>query len=460
MPHVRIPLVLALAAALISPAALASNATDTTSCHAGAYRLADGSIVDVANVDKGALRWRLIDGRTGRLSERDGQWTGTLGWTDRPDNVRVSFGDCAQDKISFDGKAGSKLKFDITETRFEGNGVNLRGRLVLPRGSGPVPIIVTVHGSEDYSGVNRYHVQNLFPANGVGVFVYDKRGTGESGGKYTQDFYLLSDDAKAALLEAKRLAGKRAGKIGFHGGSQAGWIAPLAASKTPEAAFVAVGYGMAISPLGEDAGQVALDLRNAGYGDDVVAKAREVTDATGTIVASHGKDGWDALTVARNKYGQEKWWGAMKGEFTGLVVSHTPQQLKAMEPELDKGTSWNYDTMPVLRELKVPQLWMLAGADREAPPEETLQRLQSLVAEGRPLTLAVFPETDHGILKFETDAKGERTETRIADGYFRMQLDWIKTGKLGRGPYGDAQVLAGGAPAAPAPAAAPKAAKP
>lgn len=462
MPYNRMSRSLLPLLLMVSPAAFASNATDTTSCHAGAYRLDDGSIVDVANADKGALRWRLIDGRTGRLSERDGQWNSTLGWTERPDNVRVSFGECGQGKIAFEGKNGRKLQFDITETRFEGNDVNLRGRLVLPRGTGPVPIIVTVHGSEDYSGVNRYHVQNLFPANGVGVFVYDKRGTGESGGKYTQDFYLLSDDAKAALREAKRLAGKRAGKIGFSGGSQAGWIAPLAASKTPEAAFVAVGYGMAISPLGEDAGQVALDLRNAGYGDDVVAKAREVTDATGKIVASHGKDGWDALTVARNKYGQEKWWGAMKGEYTGLVVSHTPQQLKAMEPELDKGTSWDYDPMPVLRELKVPQLWMLAGADREAPPEETRQRLESVAAAGRPLTLVVFPETDHGILKFETAANGERTETRIADGYFRMQLDWIKTGKLGRGPYGDAQVLTGTAPAAPAatPAGAPKAAKP
>lgn len=460
MSHARIPLALALAALLISPAAFASNATDTNSCHAGAYRLDDGSIVDVANADKGALRWRLIDGRSGRLSENDGQWTSTLGWTGRADNVRVSFGECAQGKIAFEGKNGRKLKFDISETRFEGNDVNLRGRLVLPPGNGPVPIIVTVHGSEDYSGVDRYHVQNLFPANGVGVFVYDKRGTGESGGKYTQDFYLLADDARAALREAKRMAGKRAGRIGFHGGSQAGWIAPLAASKTPEAAFVAVGYGMAISPLGEDAGQVALDLRNAGYGDDVVAKAREVTDATGTIVASHGKDGWDALTVARNKYGQEKWWGAMKGEYTGLVVSHTPQQLKAMEPELDKGTSWNYDPMPVLRELKQPQLWMLAGADREAPPEETRERLLSVAAEGRPLTLAIFPETDHGILKFETAANGERSETRIADGYFRMQLDWIKTGKLGRGPYGDAQVLTGAAPvAAPAASAAPAKAK-
>src|SRR3546814_5124285 len=95
-------------------------------------------------------------------------------------------------------------------------------------------------------------MQYLLPAQGVGVFVYDKRGTGRSTGSYTQDFHLLAGDARAALVEALRLAGERAGRFGFHGGSQAGWVAPLAASKTPQAQFVLVGYGMATGPLAED----------------------------------------------------------------------------------------------------------------------------------------------------------------------------------------------------------------
>jgi uncharacterized protein len=414
-------------------------------CHAGAYRLADGRVVDVSgNADPAKLRWRLVDGRSGLLApEAGGAWRSTRGWTTQPDGVQVAFARCDEGRIRFEGVAGERLRFDVRETRFRGNGVELRGRLVLPAGAGPVPVAVAVHGSEDYSAVDLNHVQNLFPAHGIGVFVYDKRGTGGSSGTYTQDFHLLADDARAALIEAERLAGKRASRIGFHGGSQAGWVAPLAASKTPQARFASVGFGLAEGPLAEDREQVVLDLRRAGFDDPAVhAQAREVANAAGVVVASRGAKGWEGLDAVRTKYGEAPWWPHMKGEFTGDVVRHTRAQLEAMAPTLEKGTTWDHDPMPVLRALRVPLLWILAADDTEAPPDETRRRLQSLAAEGRPITLAQFPDTDHGMVEFETDAAGKRTPTRITDGYFRMQIDWLKDGRLQGDRYGRAEILA------------------
>jgi hypothetical protein len=45
----------------------------------------------------------------------------------------------------------------------------------------------------------RMRFNDCLPAEKVGVFVYDKRGTGGSDGKYTQDFDTLADDAVAAM---------------------------------------------------------------------------------------------------------------------------------------------------------------------------------------------------------------------------------------------------------------------
>jgi dienelactone hydrolase len=431
---------------LLFVALLASTpalAIDDVRCHAGAYRLDDGGVVAIGAVsDPAQLRWRRPDGTTGLLTpDAQGGWTSTRGWTGSADGVRVDFGRCDEARIVFAGHPGARIGFDVTDTTFAGDGVTLRGRLVLPEGAGPVPIAVEVHGSEDYSAVDLNAMQQLLPAQGVGVFVYDKRGTGASTGKYTQDFHLLAGDAAAALGEALRLGGSRTGRIGFHGGSQAGWVAPLAASRTPRAQFVLVGYGMATGPLAEDRDQVMLDLRTAGYGDDVLAKAREVTDATAAIVASRGARGWDQLDAARAKYAAQPWWGAMKGEFTGLVAHHARAEVEAMAPKLEVGTSWDYDPMPVLRGLQVPQLWILAGADSEAPPEETMRRLRTLAAEGRPITTMVFPDTDHGIVEFETGADGKRIETGYAEGYLRMLVDWIRDGRLDHAPYGNAQPL-------------------
>jgi pimeloyl-ACP methyl ester carboxylesterase len=98
---------------------------------------------------------------------------------------------------------------------------------------------------------------------------------------------------------------------------------------------------------------------------------------------------------------------------------------------------WDYDAMPPLQALNIPQLWVLAGADREAPPEIPRQRLSQLKAQGKPIDLFVFPDTDHGIFEFEQAADGSRRMTRVADGYFRLVADWIRGGV--KGPYGRAE---------------------
>jgi pimeloyl-ACP methyl ester carboxylesterase len=273
------------------------------------------------------------------------------------------------------------------------------------------------------------------------VFVYDKRGTGGSEGRYSQDFHLLAADAASALREARRLAGRRALRVGFDAGSQGGWIAPLAATRVG-AEFVSVGFGLAEGPLAEDREQVMRDLAAAGFGAEVQARAREVTDATAVIVASSFTRGFDEFDRVRAKYAAEPWWGAMRGEFTGELCALTTAELRATDTSGNVGTTWDYDPMPVLQNVGVPMLWILAGDDNEAPVTETRSRLMRLAREGRPLTLAEFPHTDHGMVEFETGEDGGRLALRYADGYFRMVIDWLRTGDIGNPPYGKAEILA------------------
>ena len=203
--------------ALAAQSALASNDL-TGDCRIATYHLQDGTDVDIGATEDPHLRWRRRDGTTGELTkESDGSWTSTLGWTHRPDGKRVSFSDCASGEINFDGVKGKRIAFDVTETKFQGAGVSLAGRLVMPKGSSRVPIVVLIHGSEHDSARDFYALQRQFPAAGIGAFVYDKRGTGASTGRYTQDYLLLADDAIAAVHEAKRLARGRAGRIGVSG---------------------------------------------------------------------------------------------------------------------------------------------------------------------------------------------------------------------------------------------------
>ena len=408
-------------------------------CRIGIYQLDDGSKVDVGATDGDHLRWRKENGTTGVLTlARDNTWTSTLGWTKKPDGKRVSF-DCGKGTIVFAGARGKRIPLKVTDTSFEGAGVKLAGRLVMPKGKARVPIVVLVHGSENFSARDFYSLQRQFPAEGIGVFVYDKRGTGASGGTYTQNYLLLADDAIAAVNEAKRLAGARAGRIGYQGGSQGGWVAPLAAKISP-VDFVIVGFGLAVSPLEEDREAVTLDLTDHGFGKDAIAKAQEITDAIAAIIVSGFRDGYKQFDAVKAKYAHEPWFKYVHGDITFFFLQTPEAKLREQGSVILAGVPANHDPMPVLRNLDTQQLWILGADDHDAPSAETARRLRSLQAQGKPITLAIFPHAEHGIYEYETEADGTRVDTRNPEGYFAMMRDFILRGKLVKQRYGTASI--------------------
>lgn len=412
-------------------------------CHVGVYRLADGTLVDVAPVDGAGGRWRLLDGRTGRVrQDAAGAWTGTEGWTERPSPIQAAFGDCSQaDRMSFDGREARRVALTAIDVAFTGeDGTPLAGRLILPPGDGPAPIMVEIHGSEASSALDFNWFQRLAPASGVGVFVYDKRGTGGSQGEYNQNFEILAADAAAAVQAAREAAGARAGRVGLHGGSQGGWVSPLAATKAP-VDFVVVGYGMAEGVLAEDLGEMRQDLAAKGWGPEVVAKADEIHAVTAAFMTSNGAVGFAGLDALRARYASEPWWNDVGGDFSSLLLRSTNEQITAVLAQVQWGIMWDYDPMPTLRSVEAPMLWILAADDTEAPVEGTRERLATLAAQGRPITVVQYPDADHGIIQFERGPDGSRAETRYSDGYIRAVLDWAAHGEL-RHDLGRGEVLA------------------
>jgi hypothetical protein len=70
----------------------------------------------------------------------------------------------------------------------------------------------------------------------------------------------------------------------------------------------------------------------------------------------------------------------------------------------------------------------MGGMDLEAPSAETDRRLHTLISAGRPITTALYPNSEHGMTEFETTPDGERVSTRYPEGYFRMLADYARTG--------------------------------
>ena len=428
--------------AAISGAALLSSASasagPTVNCHVGSYRLANGVALDIAPSDGNTLRWRMFTGETGELrTQADGTWASTLGWTDQPDGRSVSFSSCEKGDIAFGDETGHRIAFDITDTTFVSNGIKLVGRLVMPRGKGKVPVVVLVHGSEHDSAIEFNSLQRMFPAEGIGAFVYDKRGTGASGGVYTQDFQTLAGDAVLAMDQARKLGRAHVGRVGYQGGSQGGWVAPLAA-KNAKVDFTIVSFGLAVTILEEDQQSVALDMHFHHHDADT-PQALELARAGERVIETGGKEGYAEFDALRQKYRSAPWYKDVHGDFVFFILPLNQAEIEDAVKKFDFQTPFRYEPMPVLQTSTTPQLWVLGSDDLEAPSFETGKRIKSLIEGGRDYTLAIYPGAEHGMTEYRLDAKGERRSTRFAPGYSQMMADFIRDGRIGE-HYGDAEI--------------------
>lgn len=418
--------------------AATSQAAD---CRVGAYRFDDGRVLDIGATSRG-LRWRTPEGVTGALvQDGTGGMASMRGWTGRTDGHRLEFAPCAEGQLRFDGVPARRIGFDVREATIAREGIALAGRLVMPPGSAAVPVVVMVHGSESTSALDTAAWQRLLPAAGIGAFVYDKRGTGRSGGRYTQDFHVLAADAAAAAREARRLAGPRLAALVYEGASQGGWVLPLAQAIEPADRLI-VGYGLTVSPLEENRSEALAQLRARGVGEADLAQAEELIDATGELMASGFRDGFGRYAALRRRHRGAPWFARIEGEFSGAILRYPPWLLRLAAPvarrRSDRGTPWRHDPLPALRAVDVPLLWVIAGDDTEAPPERTREDLARLQSEGERITVLEFPGTEHGVVEFETPPDGRRVTTRVADGYFRAVADFARNGRLGPARYGQA----------------------
>ncbi len=424
-------------ALLFSAAASAASTESAPPCEVGLYALADGSTLDLAPAGDGQLRWRRRDGTSGAFA-LTGAHAGTsrLGWTTRPDGHTVKTDDCASGALRFDGMLGKRVPLVVRETHFQSDGVDLVGRLVLPPGAARVPVVVLLHGSEHDSALTFDSLQRRLPGEGVGAFVFDKRGTGASGGQYTQDFDQLARDAVAALATARRLGGDRIARIGFEGPSQGGWIAPIAATQA-DVDFVTVVFGLAVSVLEEDRSAVAKNMADHHHSPEATAKAMALVDAADALVLNPTLEVFDRFAQVRDPLRSEPWFKDVRGDFTWMVLPVKRDEVLAFAKQIDWHTPFLYDPLATIARVKVPQLWVLAEDDLDAPSAETARRLSQLRMAGRPITSALWAHTEHGIFEYETNADGERTSLRQPEGYLALLADFARGAAL-KPVYGNA----------------------
>lgn len=427
----------------------------------GAYRLDDGRLLLINSRQGRTLRYRLVDGESRALwPAGKNSYTAGPGWADKsPVRLRITF------QMTSGGHPGGLLwrpvhgptqraiRLDLPETDFKlrSGHLLLRARLLTPPGAGPFPAVVIVQGSEKASAVDTYYEPYLFAANGIATLVYDKRGTGGSEGTYTENFHVLARDVEAAVKWLRARKDIVASNIQLSGYSQGGWIAPLAALKIGNLRSLLINFGTTVPVIDEDRWGYIYSLKQAGYGKNIIHKVDNMNKDVAAII-DHGEDRWSDLESQMDVASTATWFPALERSDSALGYlirahdSHIPYwavhlytwwifHRDAGEPFIDR----LYDPVPTLAALaKTPSLWILGGQDHSIPTQSTLADLFKLRAEGRPISIHVYPGADHGILRIRRDKRGNVNVLGYEPRYLPAQVAWLRV-HGGLAPMGGAK---------------------
>ena len=242
----------------------------------------------------------------------------------------------------------------------------LSGILWLPKNSAPHPALVIVDGSGRTTAERMKASIRVFVDLGFACLSYDKRGVGDSGGKYLGeldiDIPLLASDVVAGVDYLKTRMDVDSSLIGLLGQSQAGWIIPVAAAESKDVSFTVIFFGATVT-LGEE-------------------------------------DYYSRLT------GDDPFW---KFVYKNLTREEISRRLAEKGPSM-------FDPLPYLEKITVPGLWLYGELDRSQPTRDSVAILERLIQDhSKDFTYKVFEGADHGIA----------IDGELVEGVSKMMKDWL-----------------------------------
>ncbi|WP_271217451.1 alpha/beta hydrolase family protein [Streptosporangium carneum] len=253
----------------------------------------------------------------------------------------------------------------------------LDGVLALPTsGRGPYGLVVFVHGDKPIDATHDGFYRPMWEAfarSGYASLSWNKPGVAGSGGDWlAQSMEDRADEVTAALAWARTRADIDPRRMGLWGGSQAGWVMPKVAARTPDLRFV-IAVSPAINWLRQGRYNLLAELRAEGAPPAAVKAALERRETTLRLLRAGATFEEYHKTVADT------------GDMTAARWGFIARNHRA-------------DATEDLSRARVPTLLILAGHDLNVDVAETEAVYRASPA---PLKVVRYPGAVHSMLRRE-----------------------------------------------------------
>jgi dienelactone hydrolase len=401
-------------------------AVETIDALSGNYELSSGKVVAITRGPNGPMYLDCQSGRVGTLYSV-GETTLVSGdsvLAGYPVELTVTFErdpSGAIDRIRWHSRGqqpvvGTRRLFYRThQVGYPSGTLRLSATLVVPVGPGPHPAVVLAHGSGPATRDSLRHYADIYARNGIAALIHDKRGTGSSMGDWTRaTFDDLAADALASVQFLKTRPEIKARQIGLHGTSYGGWVAPLAASRSPDVAFVIVESAPTSTPLEHERLRVEHQLRADGFSLETVSRALAFMEQKFEVART--ATGWEKLTKGVERAAREGW----------LSYINAPSSLESLQWHWKNILS--YDPMPALERLQCPVLVLYGALDTTVPTSHHRARMEAALkrSRSRDATVRVFEKANHGFFEAITGGRREQGSLKgFVPGYLNAHVEWL-----------------------------------
>lgn len=243
------------------------------------------------------------------------------------------------------------------------------------------------------------HLVDTVVPRGFAVLRFDRRASpsGED-----VPFAVQAEDALEALDALRSEVGDV--PLGLWAWSQGAWAAALAASRSPDVAFLLLLAACGVSPAAQMRYGTAEQLRRNGHGDDeALAELLELRGALEDAIRDRSR--LDASQAVVDRYAGRPW----------FPLAHVPRTLdpSAGWPDLD------FDPAPILAAVRCPVLLFYGETDEWTPIEPSIAAWQR--AGNGDLTVVRLPGTGHA-----PTVGGVHDRDAISPAYTRALVDWLE----------------------------------
>ncbi|MFJ2967154.1 alpha/beta hydrolase family protein [Streptomyces collinus] len=294
----------------------------------------------------------------------------------------------------------------------------LNGVLATPKDlRKPYGLVVYVHGDGPIDATHDDGYKPMWEANakaGYASLSWDKPGVaGAPGNWLDQSMDDRADEAAAAIAWARARPDIDTDRIGLWGASQAGWVLPKIAAKTPVSFVIAV--SPAINWLRQGRHNLLAELRADGASAARTKAAIAKSDTTRRLLARHATF--------------EEYVKATRGDTGGMTAGRWGFISK----------NYTADATQDLRALRgIPVLLTLAGHDINVDTADTERVYRKVLDPGSALTVKRYPHGSHSMLKQSVEQSDVRItltalfspRSLFVNGFLKDQRQFLKD--LGR----------------------------